>query len=81
MLDCKIIQFLYYLIFTFQPQSCILAVGGPRKKVMPNGDSYKTVNVMNVTLSCDHRVVDGAVGATWLKHFKKYIEKPTSMLL
>jgi len=63
------------------PQSCILAVGGPRKKVMPNGDSYKTVNVMNVTLSCDHRVVDGAVGATWLKHFKKYIEKPTSMLL
>merc|ERR1711983_278497 len=63
------------------PQSCILAVGGPRKKVMPNGDSYKTVNVMNVTLSCDHRVVDGAVGATWLKHFKRYIEKPTSMLL
>merc|ERR1711983_248543 len=63
------------------PQSCILAVGGPRKKVMPNGDSCKTVNVMNVTLSCDHRVVDGAVGATWLKHFKKYIEKPTSMLL
>jgi len=63
------------------PQSCILAVGGPKKKVLPNGDSYKTVNVMNVTLSCDHRVVDGAVGATWLKHFKRYIEKPTSMLL
>ena len=38
------------------PQSCILAVGGPKKKVLPNGDSYKTVNVMNVTLSCDHRV-------------------------
>merc|ERR1712072_811586 len=56
------------------PQSCILAVGGPKKKVLPNGDSYKTVNVMNVTLSCDHRVVDGAVGATWLKHFKRYIE-------
>lgn len=63
------------------PQSCILAVGGPRKKVLPNGDSYKTVNVMSVTLSCDHRVVDGAVGATWLKHFKRYVEKPTSMLL
>merc|ERR1719262_20011 len=58
------------------PQSCILAVGGPKKKILPNGDSYKTVNVMSVTLSCDHRVVDGAVGATWLKHFKRYVEKP-----
>jgi len=65
------------------PQSCILAVGGPKKKVLPNqtGDGYKTVNTMNVTLSCDHRVVDGAVGAQWLKYFKKYIEHPTSMLL
>jgi len=65
------------------PQACILAVGGPKKKVLPNkaGDGYKTVNTMSVTLSCDHRVVDGAVGATWLKHFKKYIEQPTSMLL
>merc|ERR1712203_838268 len=50
------------------PQSCILAVGGPQKKVLPN----KTVNTVSVTLSCDHRVVDGAVGAQWLKHFKKY---------
>jgi len=65
------------------PQSCILAVGGPKKKVLPNqaGDGYTTVNTMNVTLSCDHRVVDGAVGAQWLKYFKKYIEHPTSMLL
>lgn len=65
------------------PQSCILAVGGPKKKVLPNasGDGYKTVNTMSVTLSCDHRVVDGAVGAQWLKHFKKYVEQPTSMLL
>jgi len=65
------------------PQSCILAVGGPQKKVLPNqaGDGYKTVNTVSVTLSCDHRVVDGAVGAQWLKHFKKYIEQPTSMLL
>lgn len=65
------------------PQSCILAVGGTRKKVLPNkaGDGYRTANMMSVTLSCDHRVVDGAVGAQWLKHFKKYIEQPTSMLL
>ena len=65
------------------PQSCILAVGGPKKKVLPNsaGDGYTTASMMNVTLSCDHRVVDGAVGAQWLKYFKKYIEHPTSMLL
>lgn len=36
---------------------------------------------MCVTLSCDHRVVDGAVGATWLQHFKKFIEHPHTMLL
>ena len=63
------------------PQSCILAVGGTKKKVLPAPEGYKTVNAMNVTLSCDHRVVDGAVGAQWLKHFKKYIEEPTAMLL
>ena len=66
------------------PQSCILAVGGTTKKVVPTGkpDSpYKTVNSMSVTLSCDHRVVDGAVGAQWLKHFKNFMENPTSMLL
>lgn len=64
------------------PQACILAVGGPSKKVVPTASGeYATKSVMKVTLSCDHRVVDGAVGATWLKHFKKFIEKPTSMLL
>jgi pyruvate dehydrogenase E2 component (dihydrolipoamide acetyltransferase) len=36
---------------------------------------------MTVTLSCDHRVVDGAVGAKWLEHFKKYMENPAAMLL
>ena len=37
--------------------------------------------VMSVTLSCDHRVVDGAVGASWLAAFKGYLENPLSMLL
>ena len=41
----------------------------------------KVVQVMNVTLSCDHRVVDGAMGATWLNAFKGYIENPLRMLL
>ena len=36
---------------------------------------------MSVTLSCDHRVVDGAVGAQWLSAFKNYLEKPLTMLL
>jgi len=41
----------------------------------------REVNVMEVTLSCDHRVVDGAVGARWLQAFKGYLEKPYTMLL
>jgi len=69
------------------PQACILAVGGTEKKVVLNEksidktDQFKVSNVMNVTLSCDHRVVDGAIGAEWLKSFKEYIEDPTRMLL
>ena len=65
------------------PQSCILAVGGTKAKVIPVGNegASRTANVMSVTLSCDHRVVDGAVGAQWLQKFKKFIEQPTSMLL
>jgi len=70
------------------PQSCILAVGGTEKKVVPNEDKetaavqpYATAHVMTVTLSCDHRVVDGAVGAEWLKTFKEYVEDPVKMLL
>ncbi|KAA1078501.1 pyruvate dehydrogenase complex dihydrolipoamide acetyltransferase component (E2) [Puccinia graminis f. sp. tritici] len=51
------------------PQSCILAVGGAKKKLAiyqdPAGKGFKEVEVMKVTLSCDHRVVDRAVGARW----------------
>jgi len=65
------------------PQSCIVAVGGTVEKLVPadNALGFVKSNVMKVTMSCDHRVVDGAVGAQWLKHFKKFIETPTSMLL
>lgn len=64
------------------PQACILAVGGTEKKVVPGPDGQASVaNVMRVTMSCDHRVVDGAVGAQWLQHFKKFVENPQSMLL
>merc|ERR1719347_811195 len=64
------------------PQACILAVGGTEKKVVAGPAGEPTVaQIMRVTMSCDHRVVDGAVGAQWLQHFKKFMENPQSMLL
>lgn len=69
------------------PQSAILAVGTTQQVVLPSnekesdGEKFKVVNTLNVTLSCDHRVVDGAVGAQWLQWFRKYMEKPYNMLL
>ena len=64
------------------PQSCILAVGGIERRLVPDENGKpKAANILGVTLSCDHRVVDGAVGATWLKCFKQYIAKPYSMIL
>uniref|UniRef100_A0A671V924 Acetyltransferase component of pyruvate dehydrogenase complex n=1 Tax=Sparus aurata TaxID=8175 RepID=A0A671V924_SPAAU len=65
------------------PQSCILAVGGSEKRLMPadNEKGFDVASLMSVTLSCDHRVVDGAVGAQWLAEFRKFLEKPVTMLL
>lgn len=66
------------------PQSCILAVGTSEKRVVPDETSENglgVATVMSVTLSCDHRVVDGAVGAQWLQSFKSYCENPMKMLL
>ncbi|KAK4748619.1 hypothetical protein SAY87_015205 [Trapa incisa] len=65
------------------PQAGILAVGSAEKRVIPGAgpDQYKFASFMSVTLSCDHRVIDGAIGAEWLKAFKGYIENPESMLL
>lgn len=64
------------------PQACILAVGGTEKKVVVGKGGEPVVSsMMRVTMSCDHRVVDGAVGAQWLAHFKKFMENPQAMLL
>jgi len=63
------------------PQACILAVGGTEQKVVAVNNAPCVASVMRVTLSCDHRVVDGAVGAQWLQHFKKFMENPKAMLL
>ncbi len=63
------------------PQSCIMAVGaGEQKPIVDNGE-VKIATIMSVTLSTDHRSVDGAVAAEYLQHFKQYIEDPISMLL
>lgn len=63
------------------PQSCILAVGSGIKKPVVIDDAVAIRHVMAVTLSCDHRVVDGELGARFLKHFKKFIEHPMLMFV
>ncbi|MFN7038377.1 MAG: pyruvate dehydrogenase complex dihydrolipoamide acetyltransferase [Alphaproteobacteria bacterium] len=62
------------------PQSCILAVGAGSKRVVVKDNEMKIATVMDVTLSVDHRVVDGAIGAEFLSVFKKLIENPILML-
>jgi pyruvate dehydrogenase E2 component (dihydrolipoamide acetyltransferase) len=63
------------------PQSCILAVGkGEQRPVVKNG-ALAIANVMSCTLSCDHRVVDGAVGAEFLQVLQGLIENPLTMLV
>ena len=63
------------------PQGAILAVGAGEKRAIVLNDSITIATMMTVTLSCDHRVVDGAVGAEYLSVFKEYIEDPSLMLL
>lgn len=63
------------------PDSCILAIGGIKEVPVVKNGQIVPGNVMKVTLSCDHRVVDGATGAAFLQTFKQYMENPVSMLL
>ena len=63
------------------PQGAILAVGSGEKRPIVINDQITIANMMTVTLSCDHRVVDGAVGAEFLSVFKDFIENPSLMLL
>ncbi|KAF9229415.1 dihydrolipoamide acetyltransferase [Gyrodon lividus] len=66
------------------PQSCILAVGTTKPALVPAPEEergFKTVNIMRVTLSSDHRTVDGAVGARWMGAFKGYLENPLTFML
>ncbi|WP_341752443.1 MULTISPECIES: pyruvate dehydrogenase complex dihydrolipoamide acetyltransferase [unclassified Candidatus Tisiphia] len=63
------------------PQSCILAIGASSKRPIVDNDQIKVATMMDVSLSSDHRVVDGAVGAKFLASFKKFIESPALMLI
>ena len=63
------------------PDSCILAVGKIKEVVVRKGEGFTTTQMMKVTLSCDHRSVDGAVGAGFLQTLKKYMENPVVMLV
>mmetsp|Transcript_29208 Transcript_29208/g.54857 ORF Transcript_29208/g.54857 Transcript_29208/m.54857 type:complete len:198 (+) Transcript_29208:2-595(+) len=69
-----------------EPQACALALGTLENRIVPSDDPdseeiYKESVMMTATLSCDHRVVDGAVGAQWLSAFKSHLESPSTLLL
>lgn len=63
------------------PDSAILAVGRIKEVVVKKSDGFGVSNFMKITMSCDHRTVDGAVGAAFLQTLKKYLENPLAMLL
>lgn len=63
-----------------QPNSAILSVGGIKQKPVVKNGEIVVGNVMNLTLACDHRTIDGAVGAAFMNTVKQYIENPVTML-
>jgi pyruvate dehydrogenase E2 component (dihydrolipoamide acetyltransferase) len=63
------------------PDSCILAVGGIKNVPVVKDGAVVPGNVMKVTLSCDHRVVDGATGAAFLQTFKEMMENPIALVV
>jgi pyruvate dehydrogenase E2 component (dihydrolipoamide acetyltransferase) len=63
------------------PQSAILAVGAGEPRAVARDGKVEIATMMTVTMSCDHRVIDGATGARFLQAFRQYIEEPASMLL
>ena len=63
------------------PDACILAVGAVKETLGVVNGEIKPVKVMKVTLSCDHRVVDGASGAQFLQTLKQLLEEPVRLLV
>jgi len=63
------------------PQAAILAVGAGEQRPVVKDGALAVATMMSVTLSCDHRVIDGAMGAELLKYFKGFIQEPLTMML
>jgi pyruvate dehydrogenase E2 component (dihydrolipoamide acetyltransferase) len=63
------------------PHATILAVGAGIQQPVARGGEVKVATIMNLTLSTDHRAVDGALGAELLAAFRRYIENPIGMLV
>jgi len=63
------------------PQGMILSVGAGEERPVVKDGALAIATVMTVTLTCDHRVVDGATGAKWLQAFKTFVEDPMTMLM
>ena len=63
------------------PDACIMAVGGIKQTAIVKDGQLVVGNIMKVTMSCDHRVVDGAVGSAFLKDFKALLEDPVRLLV
>jgi len=63
------------------PQGCILAIGATEKRVIVGaGDKMEIANMTSLTLSCDHRVIDGSVGAMYLASLKSFVEAPVMLM-
>ena len=63
------------------PDACIMAVGGIKQTAIVKDGQLAIGNIMKVTMSCDHRVVDGAVGSAFLQTFKSLLEDPVRILV
>jgi pyruvate dehydrogenase E2 component (dihydrolipoamide acetyltransferase) len=64
-----------------EPHGMIMSIGAGEKRPVVKNDALAIATMMTVTVTCDHRVVDGALGAAFLKAFKSFLEDPMAMLL
>jgi pyruvate dehydrogenase E2 component (dihydrolipoamide acetyltransferase) len=64
-----------------EPHGMIMSIGAGEKRPIVKNDALAIATMMSVTVTCDHRVVDGALGAAFLKAFKSFLEDPMAMLL
>jgi pyruvate dehydrogenase E2 component (dihydrolipoamide acetyltransferase) len=69
-----------FLAIINPPQSCIISVGGISKKAVVVNDEIAIASIMTIGISCDHRVVDGALAAEFINKIKEYLENPLSLI-